>query len=62
MAIALQVGNVIDYTYTYSNNLSTKINEIATNSINVSALALTYQLPTTFYKLFIFVTDMQNNR
>jgi hypothetical protein len=61
--IPLQLYNVIDYTYTYSNTqLVTPVSETAANSINVSTLALSYNLPTSYYQMFLFVNDVMNNK
>jgi hypothetical protein len=52
---------VITYSYYYSNTQQiTPVNESATNSITVSALALSYTLTTSYYDMFLFINDILN--
>jgi hypothetical protein len=51
----------VSYAYTYINSqINTLINTSTTNSINISNLALSYQLQTNYYQLFLFVNDVLN--
>jgi hypothetical protein len=59
--IPIQLNDNITYNYTYSNTLpATIVNSSANNSILVNSLQLSYALPTTYYQMFLFVTDMLN--